>query len=622
MEWERRIELLRQKYGLDSVERQIVLPPPKSDTHSEGLPLGICSYPGQHGAPFILDMAELTRHMGIFGSTGSGKTSLAKNILRDLSSRNIPFIVFDWECNYRDLLHEVKNVKVFTVGSKCSPFYFNYLEVPPGLTYQEYIKSVVDVFNRAYVGGAGTDAVLLKALDRAYLENRLPTTQDVRDILSEGMKGNLRGREMLWKQSSMRMFDFLCYGGTGSLLDIRENLKPSKLFNDCIIFELGALSSPYDKRFFVEMFTLWYWLHLEHQGIEHETLKHVLLFEEFHNILSAGSKDDSILKMFRQIRKYGTGLIVLDQTPSLIPNPIFENLYTKISFTLNHAQNVRAIADAMFMKPHEREFLGLLKTGQAICRIAARHTEPFLLDIPFIKTTGDASDEDVARHMSRFSLFSDRKKPSRKDSSTLRTIHKDESLSPLAKILLEDIAKTPFVGMAKRYKTLGLSAAQGTEVQKELVSKRFAEPLTVARHKFLVPNDAGKRLLKKWSVPYKLGSGRGGFEHSYYVDRIKNHLVDAGGFAFIEQDDIDLVAYKLDGDGEQIIAVQVETGKSNIKKNLVTLAEYEASARFMVATNKHAETVIKQAHEASGKNIRDTVAVMSGQTFLRQHHFS
>ena len=231
---------------------------------------------------------------------------------------------------------------------------------------------------------SGSDSVLLKVFDQAYQEHDNPTTEDARKILSKGMTGNkMRGREMLWKQSSLRMLEFLSYGGTGKLYNVHEFYPIEKLQEDFVVFELGGLSNSNDKVFFIEMFTLWYWLYKEHQGAEDERLKHLLVFEEFHNIVDNSQKDDLIQKIFRQIRKYGTGLLIIDQTPSFIPNPVFENLYTKITFSLNHQKNVAAVANAMNMTFEERKTIGMLKTGQAICRLMGRYPYPFLIDVPF-----------------------------------------------------------------------------------------------------------------------------------------------------------------------------------------------------------------------------------------------
>jgi hypothetical protein len=344
--WEQMVNLLAEKYKINPIEEEIVLPPPDQITAKGDIKIGRTSYLNHSPYEFGIHFHELTRHAGIFGSTGSGKTTLSKNILRELIRNKIPFIVFDWEKNYRDLVGENKNVKIFTIGADTSPFYFNYFKMPDGLSYKEYVKNIIEVFNKAYLGGVGSDSVLLKVFDSAYRQHDVPTTQDALDILDDDMRGEkLRGREMLWKQSSLRMLEFLSYGGT------------------------GALASSNDKRFFVEMFTLWYWLYKEQQGIQDEKLKHVLVFEEFHNIVENSGKEDLIQRIFRMIRKYGTALIVIDQTPSLIPNPIFENIYSKITFSLNHKRNVTAISDAMFMDYGQSKFIGLLETGQAICRL-------------------------------------------------------------------------------------------------------------------------------------------------------------------------------------------------------------------------------------------------------------
>lgn len=618
-DWEHRIQLLAHKFKIDAVDDRIILPPPPATDSPGSIELGSVSYLGKQYQRFGIDLATLTRHMGIFGSTGSGKTSLAKNILRSLYSRNIPFIAFDWESNYRDLLSEISDLKIFTVGRKAAPFHFNYLEVPPGLSYPEYVKSVVEVFSRAYIGGAGADSVLLKVFDQAYKLHDTPTTQDALKIMAGEMQDQLRGREMLWKQSTMRMFDFLCYGATGEMLSIRKNPPVDSLFKGCIVFELGGLTSPYDKRFFIEMFTLWYWLHLEHAGIEHETLKHVLLYEEFHNIVQGSDKEDFIQKLFRQIRKYGTGLIILDQTPSLIPNPIFENLTTKITFTLNHHQNVSAMANAMSLSPEERLYVGLLMQGQAICKVMGKTQRPFMLDVPYYQLGPNVPDNDLAKHMSQFSEYSKPPEAPMPEPTPIRSIPPKETLSPLGRVLFEDIAQKPFSPVSVRYKKLGLSAAEGTKIQKELLSQKLVKPVPLDGKKFLEPTARGKEHLKASKIEYSLDSGRGGLEHGYWIDAIRNKLASSS-FVFVEQNDIDVVAYKLDQSGEWTIAIQVETGKSDIAKNIGTLGEFEADSRFMIGTNKPALAMIEKLLSKQTEAIQASVQAKLAKPFLSSLH--
>ena len=443
-EWEQVINLLAQKHRIDSMEEEIVLPPPLKDELSGQVTIGKTQYLNHTPQEFGLNFSELTRHLGIFGSTGTGKTTLAKNILKELIQQNIPFVVFDWERNYRDLIKENKEVKIFTIGADTSPFFFNYFKMPDGITYQEYVKNVIEIFNKAYVGGAGSDSILLQIFDEAYQENEVPTTRDAHDILSSEMKKKLRGRDMLWKQSGLRMLQFLSYGGIGEVFNTKLSYPIESLLNEYVVFELGALANKNDKRFFIEIFTLWYWLYKELPGMEDERLKHVLVFEEFHNIVENSQKDDLIQKIFRQIRKYGTSLIIIDQTPSLIPNPIFENLYTKITFSLNHKKNVDAIADAMYMDREERKYIGMLKIGQAICRLMGRYPHAFQLNIPFLKAGQNIPDSDLREHMKDFYKSYRPNKPPVAPSPPLRTPTEQFTPSPLEKIFLEDLLLHPF----------------------------------------------------------------------------------------------------------------------------------------------------------------------------------
>lgn len=615
-QWQTTINLLADKFGVDTVEEQIVLPPLNREEAQGDLPLGSIKYLDHPSYDFSLRLPELTRHLGIFGSTGTGKTTLARNLLAQLIKKDIPFIVFDWERSYRDMAKLSPKIKVFTIGSDLSPFFFNYLKVPPGMTYQAYVKNVIEVFSRAYVGGVGSDSVLLKVFDQAYLEHGTPTGEDARRILAGSMKGNkLRGREMLWKQSSLRMLEFLSYGGTGRIYNVTKFHPLEELLDDFVVFELGALASPQDKRFFVEMFTLWYWLYKEHQGIEDERLKHVLLFEEFHNIVDNSGKDDLIQRIFRQIRKYGTGLVIIDQTPSLIPNPIFENLHTKISFSLNHQRNVSAVAQAMNMPRQESHFLGMLKTGQAICRLMHRYAYPFLIEVPWHEQPQLVADREVRERMRDSYQLSGSNSPALPTQGSVRNSPQEFIPSPLERIFLADLASHPFDGSQQRAKRLGLSARDATALQNNLETNGIVQSLILDRKKLFEMTPSGLALAKRLGIKIE-PAGHQGLEHRYYVEMIRQTYLQKGWFTFKERDDLDLVLERDD----QVIALEIETGSNKTGqtlKNLEKLARLGAQQKHVIATNQVALTRLAAIMDKADVPNKESLRLSLARDFLK-----
>lgn len=613
-EIEQLINRLATSHGLEGVDEQIILPPPP-ETDTEGvISIGKVMYLDKQLFDYKLKLSELTRHAGIFGSTGTGKTTLARQIIKSLVENKVPFIIFDWEKSYRGLIKEFPAVKLYTIGRDAAPLRFNFFKVPPGIGYKEYVKSVIEVFNKAYVGGVGSDTILKRVFDAAYSMNRLPLLSEVKSIIDMSMRGrhNMRGREMLWKQSAMRMIEFMLYGGTGEMYCAQNADSIETLFDNFIVFELGGLANSNDKRFFTEIITLWYTLYLEHKGIEDETLKHALIFEEFHNIVENSEKEDLIVKSFRQLRKYGTGMIALDQTPSQIPNSIFENMGTKITFSLDHHANVRAVANAMYMDKDQVGFIGLLRIGQAIVRAKERYPYPFLISVPFGGKTVQLSDEDIRAHMKPFLHLSKSDKPAINVRQTIQTSPGYEYTPHTgALILLQEIAVLPFLGTDERYKKLGISSRIGTGFKEKLIDNGYLRPVQVDRKVLYELTDKARTYLRlrKIKIPVQ---ARGGIEHNFWLEKLKDHFRARNGFPFKEKDDIDLVVEYHDS----TTLIQVETGKSDIQKNIKTMLEKNCDSLMMIATNRPAEAKIRNIISDSSLPGREKIQVHLAKDFL------
>jgi predicted transcriptional regulator len=247
---------------------------------------------------------------------------------------------------------------------------------------------------------------------------------------------------------------------------------------------------------------------------------------------------------------------------------------------------VAALANAMLLEKDQKKYLSMLSIGQCVCR-SDRLVQPVFLSIPdFPIQKGLVSDEDLKRHMQRYLQNLKPQLPSLPERGTICGIQNTETLSPLGRIMLENIALKPFLGLVKRFKELGLKVSHGYNVIEELTARDLILPMTIDGNRLYDLTAKGKKSLgKKITL-----QGRGGLEHRYYIEKIKAHYLANEGFTFLEKDDIDLVVETID----KKLALQVETGKSDLQANLMKLGGFAADLKYVVATNPETEIRLKE----------------------------
>jgi len=595
-EIENYIDLLISRFVKPGIEDEIILPPPPKDLCNGDLNIGKIEYLGTNPSPFNLKLKDINRHMGIFGSTGSGKTTFAKNLIRKLHKRGIPFLIFDWEKSYRNLIREFPDVQVLTVGSDINPLFLNFFSLPPGIKYDEYIKSLIAIISEDYVGGIGADTMLLNYMEMAYQETKDPFFDDLKEIVLReiskdmGKRGRLSGRSGLWKESVSRQITFLSKGASGSVVNPRKYHPLQEFFSKPIVLEFGNLKSPYDRKFFIHVILNWLSIYNQHEGIQSENLRQVILFEEFHNIVMKGRQDNMVSTLFRESRKYGIGLVAIDQTPSEIPNSIFANLNVKVSFALGTTRDINEMAKAMNLDVYQSKYLGMLKTGQAIINVKQRHHDSFLIRPPFIKQDENIRDEGLRKAMEKFAGQIRLKEPEIEILSSSQTPQESDTTPPLGsleKVLLANIIERPLDGVDERTKRLGIHPSTVADLHAALSQKGVIKTVNVDRKKLFEITDHGKLIAEKSGIQIIKRSTRGGIEHTYWVYETARFLRKHEFQPVCEVNGIDIV------DTEAGIAVEIETGRSDIKKNLLKLKKSRFPRCFMLATNKTAETKIK-----------------------------
>jgi hypothetical protein len=577
---ENMLDFLISKHVPGLPAEHILLPPPDSEQLKGDYPIGGASYPGMPAGEFGVRENEWIRHCGIFGKTGSGKTTLTIRLIRELCKKNKPFLIFDYKRNYRDLLKhpefENEDILIFTAGrNNVVPFFFNPKNAPEGVEEYVWVKQLAQIIEKVYLLGPGANDVFMESAGMGTFK----------EMHHKVLNQKKKARELLWWASVKRTLNAINYPGLGEMVNCDESYPVADLLNKKVILELDGMSAS-DQAFVIGTLLLWIY-HYRMRQPEREVLKHFIIIEEAHHLFLSTRKEEDIADIImREIRELGESIIVIDQHPSKMSVSALGNLATKFALTLSLNQDVAALSNAMLLEKDEKKYLSMLTVGQCICR-SDRLTQPVLLSIPnFAVKKGLVGDEDLKQHMAGYLENLPPSAAPIAERSTICNVQDPETLSPLGRIVLENIAQKPVLGLVKRFKELGLKVAHGYSVIEELNAMKLIVPSTIDGHKLYDLTSSGKRILGN-----KVGlKGRGGLEHRYFIEKIKEHYLKQDGFTFIEKDDIDLVVETV----ENKLAVQVETGKSNIQANLTKLGRYKADHKYMIATNKETEIKIKE----------------------------
>ncbi len=605
---------LKQDYQPD---RSPFPPPGRKFAMASNIKLGDVTYGEQALYPFFLRSDRLKEHILVAGRSGSGKTNLTFVLMRGIMASGIKVIAIDWKRGYRDLLTLHPDLRVYTIGRDVSPFRFNPLIPPPGCEPHVWIKLIVDVIANAYLGGEGVISLLVGGLEHLYaqagvFDHRQQRWPTVSDLLAWLRTAKLKGRAAMWQASAERILLSMSYGEFGAVLDTQDNSQVLDLLNHNVVLEMDGLPSSSDRTMFSESLTLYLYRYRLAQG-PRSKLTNLIILEEAHNLLLAkqqGAKESVLETSIRMIRQYGMGYVFVDQSASLLSKVAFANSYATLALSQKLRGDIQALAAAMNLSDEQRDALSTLPIGSAVVRLADEYPEPFLVTIPRCPVQeGTVSDSEIRQRMA--ACFSESKPnspcpvqslavpavpvmdknveihptmnnshpPSPEESRSIRESSIPDSISEPPKEtfsreeirLLADIAARPLSTTVFRYQRLNLSRRRGNAMRQHLADAGVIEAVPIATR-------SGQVVLNQLtnhgrSVCESIGIDpgpvpRASLEHLYWVMKVTEHFEKQGYEVTAEHaipgdGAVDLLAER---PGERV-AIEVETGKSDIKAN-------------------------------------------------------
>jgi len=382
-------------------------------------------------------------------------------------------------------------------------------------------------------------------------------------------------------------------------------------------------------------------------------LTNLIVLEEAHNLLLAkqlGTQESILESSIRMIRQYGLGYVFVDQSASLLSKVAFANSYATIALSQKLRSDIQAMAVAMNLTDEQKQALSTLAIGTAVVRLADEHPEPFLIRIPrFPIREGSVSDDAIRARMAacsgRSSSDSSQQNspsavpavpPTDRNSEIKKT--EEESHPPTPKEaqtklpvealshasvpepprqnlsreetrFLADVAARPLSTTVPRYQRLNLSRRRGNAIRKSLLAARLIEAVPLATRSGQVVlyelTDLGRQLCAAEGI--EAGSPpRESLEHRFWVRKTAEHFEKRSYEVKREHPikgngAIDILAQR---PGERV-AVEVETGKSDIKTNLSKVEEAGFDRVVLVATSPAAMSSCQKAIDVlDGRDVK------------------
>lgn len=344
-----------------------------------------------------LNRRDLNMHVFVTGVTGSGKTTTCHHLLRESM---LPFLVIEpAKTEYRMLLEEYDDLLVLTPGREdLAPLRLNPLEMMPG----ESISSRVDIIKASFLASFDMEAAIPQVLEAAVYRCYEKMGWDIStskhplyaDPFSPGcypfpiLRDLLEAAEQVVKEqgfderlrqdyigSIKARLQGLLVGTKGQIFNTLRSIDFRELIHRPVVIELEEIRNGAEKSLLIAFIMTNVIQALKNEHRKNPNFRHLTLIEEAHHLLtkadtSTSSNRRQAIEMFSdmlaEVRKYGEGLIIVDQIPNKLTPEVLKNTNTKIVHKLFAEDDKIAIGNTMVLEPLQQQHLSRLETGQAV----------------------------------------------------------------------------------------------------------------------------------------------------------------------------------------------------------------------------------------------------------------
>lgn len=335
-----------------------------------------------------LTLKDLAKHMLVVGTPGSGKTTFSVGLLDRLwKEHKIPFLVIEPAKNeYRALVQSIPELQVFTPGKNfISPFVFNPFIPPKNVKLETYKSTLKTAFAAGVSMSSPLDKIFEDTINNCYSDFRWLDTYTIDD---KGKRFNITDFIKCFQET----FDEIGYTGDArnigragivrlkSLVNLFDNyfsIPIEDMLTKPTIIELAAIENSDQKALIIALLLLSILAYVNANYVGEGGLRNFILLEEAHVLLdtSSGGGEGAanpaaiaqglVKRMLAEIRSYGVGLAIADQSPRKVGIDIVALTDIKVAFRLVEGQDKQILADSTSMSDIQVSRLAKLKPGEA-----------------------------------------------------------------------------------------------------------------------------------------------------------------------------------------------------------------------------------------------------------------
>ncbi|MGK2855968.1 MAG: helicase HerA domain-containing protein [Thermoanaerobaculia bacterium] len=346
--------------------------------------------------PLTIDQGELAEHVGIFGRSGGGKTTLAQSFAHEAYRQGLSVVTIDGKDDARSFPVQYPHTIII---DKDTPIPL--LEPPNWLTLPEARSLLVMPLKHTMWGGEGLQQVATESHQHTCKEHDHPSVTDwreeVRTLAKKGDTYMRRDRCEGLAQRLDRLIDQ--YPGLGTT-KAGTGIPLETLCTRPVYFGFGQHTE-------IEDFITAWLLELRfsyNRANSIRALNTFVLLDESNLLVhdKTINEEAPLAATFPLLREFGISVCLTANNYRSVPGPIRSNLYLQVAMNLTDATEANDISKTFGLTDDQRLFLDRsLTRGTVILRLADRWKHPVLARFDPLTIDKNVTPQDWAAALAR-----------------------------------------------------------------------------------------------------------------------------------------------------------------------------------------------------------------------------